>query len=74
MFCNFPSTVTIPHPPATYYIPNGYFNVLKNVFIEGRRFISEDRKEGDVYDTLHLGKQPLLLTCMDKTTIYNIVS
>lgn len=26
------------------------------VFSEGRRFISEDRKEGDVYDTLHLGK------------------
>lgn len=25
-------------------------------FPEGRRFISEDRKEGDVYDTLHLGK------------------
>uniref|UniRef100_A0A4W6EW80 Spexin hormone n=1 Tax=Lates calcarifer TaxID=8187 RepID=A0A4W6EW80_LATCA len=23
-------------------------------FPEGRRFISEDRKEGDVYDTLHL--------------------
>lgn len=23
---------------------------------EGRRFVPEDVKEGDVYDTLHLGK------------------
>lgn len=28
---------------------------------EGRRFISEDRKEGDVYDTLHLGKYSTLV-------------
>lgn len=28
----------------------------RRLFTEGRRFISEDRKEGDVYDTLHLGK------------------
>uniref|UniRef100_A0A8K9Y1Y5 Spexin hormone n=1 Tax=Oncorhynchus mykiss TaxID=8022 RepID=A0A8K9Y1Y5_ONCMY len=32
---------------------------------QGRRFISEDRKEGDVYDTLHLDvyHHLLLLTC-----------
>lgn len=29
---------------------------------EGRRFISEDRKEGDVYDTLHLGTKISLLS------------
>lgn len=30
-------------------------------FSEGRRFISEDRKEGDVYDTLHLGTKLYLV-------------
>ncbi|KAI3367024.1 hypothetical protein L3Q82_009658, partial [Scortum barcoo] len=39
-----------PHPFTTGVL---YLTVVERTE-EGRRFISEDRKEGDVYDTLHL--------------------
>lgn len=38
-----------------------FHNCVYVAITEGRRFISEDRKEGDVYDTLHLGKYNTLV-------------
>ncbi|KAF3859433.1 hypothetical protein F7725_021832, partial [Dissostichus mawsoni] len=40
--------------PAHSYTAGVVYLTVVGRTKEGRRFISEDRKEGDVYDTLHL--------------------